>query len=140
MSETSFLIASKGLEKKTFYTMSEILKEELNTESKISVLSGPNLASEIIEGMAAACVIAAKNKKIGKEFLNIFDRQSFKVFLNNDVSKIQGLDNIYRFISFYIGIRRSTFYWCIYSKNPKPDLLVFLQGLVASFWNMFGIL
>ena len=102
MSETSFLIASKGLEKKTFFSMSEILKEELEMESNISVLSGPNLASEIIEGMAAACVIAAKNKKTGKEFSNILDRQSFKVFLNNDVKGVElagALKNIYAIVS-----------------------------------------
>ena len=101
-SETSFLIASKGLEKKTFFSMSEILKEELEMESNISVLSGPNLASEIIEGMAAACVIAAKNKKTGKEFSNILDRQSFKVFLNNDVKGVElagALKNIYAIVS-----------------------------------------
>jgi len=102
MSETSFLIASKGLEKKTFFSMSEILKEELEMESNISVLSGPNLASEIIEGMAAACVIAAKNKKTGKEFSNILDRQSFKVFLNSDVKGVElagALKNIYAIVS-----------------------------------------
>ena len=102
MSETSFLIASKGLEKKTFFSMSEILKEELEMESNISVLSGPNLASEIIEGMAAACVIAAKNKKTGKEFSNILDRQNFKVFLNNDVKGVElagALKNIYAIVS-----------------------------------------
>ena len=102
MSDTSFLIASKGLEKKTFFSMSEILKEELEMESNISVLSGPNLASEIIEGMAAACVIAAKNKKTGKEFSNILDRQSFKVFLNNDVKGVElagALKNIYAIVS-----------------------------------------
>ncbi|MDC3059308.1 NAD(P)-dependent glycerol-3-phosphate dehydrogenase [SAR86 cluster bacterium] len=102
MSETSFLIASKGLEKKTFFSMSEILKEELEMESNISVLSGPNLASEIIEGMAAACVIAAKNKKTGKEFSKILDRQSFKVFLNNDVKGVElagALKNIYAIVS-----------------------------------------
>ena len=102
ISETSFLIASKGLEKKTFFSMSEILKEELEMESNISVLSGPNLASEIIEGMAAACVIAAKNKKTGKEFSNILDRQSFKVFLNNDVKGVElagALKNIYAIVS-----------------------------------------
>ena len=102
MSETSFLIASKGLEKKTFFSMSEILKEELEMESNISVLSGPNLASEIIEGMAAACVIAAKNKRTGKEFSNILDRQSFKVFLNNDVKGVElagALKNIYAIVS-----------------------------------------
>ena len=102
MSETSFLIASKGLEKKTFFSMSEILKEELEMESNISVLSGPNLASEIIEGMAAACGIAAKNKKTGKEFSNILDRQSFKVFLNNDVKGVElagALKNIYAIVS-----------------------------------------
>ncbi len=102
MSETSFLIASKGLEKKTFFSMSEILKEELEMESNISVLSGPNLASEIIEGMAAACVIAAKNNKTGKEFSNILDRKSFKVFLNNDVRGVElagALKNIYAIVS-----------------------------------------
>ena len=102
ISETSFLIASKGLEKKTFFSMSEILKEELEMESNISVLSGPNLASEIIEGMAAACVIAAKNKKTGKEFSDILDRQSFKVFLNNDVKGVElagALKNIYAIVS-----------------------------------------
>ena len=102
MSETSFLIASKGLEKKTFFSMSEILKEELEMESNISVLSGPNLASEIIEGMAAACVIAANNKKTGKEFSNILDRQSFKVFLNSDVKGVElagALKNIYAIVS-----------------------------------------
>ena len=102
ISETSFLIASKGLEKKTFFSMSEILKEELEMESNISVLSGPNLASEIIEGMAAACVIAAKNKKTGKEFSNILDRQNFKVFLNNDVKGVElagALKNIYAIVS-----------------------------------------
>ena len=102
ISETSFLIASKGLEKKTFFSMSEILKEELEMESNISVLSGPNLASEIIEGMAAACVIAAKNKRTGKEFSNILDRQSFIVFLNNDVKGVElagALKNIYAIVS-----------------------------------------
>ena len=102
ISETSFLIASKGLEKKTFFSMSEILKEELEMESNISVLSGPNLASEIIEGMAAACVIAAKNEKTGKEFSNILDRKSFKVFLNNDVRGVElagALKNIYAIVS-----------------------------------------
>ena len=101
-SKTSFLIASKGLEKKTFNSMSEILNEELCTESNISVLSGPNLASEIIEGMAAACVIAAKNKKTGKSFSNILDRPSFKVFLNDDVKGVElagALKNIYAIVS-----------------------------------------
>ena len=101
-SKTSFLIASKGLEKKTFNSMSEILNEELCSESNISVLSGPNLASEIIEGMAAACVIAAKNKKTGKSFSNILDTPSFKVFLNDDVKGVElagALKNIYAIVS-----------------------------------------
>ena len=116
MSETSFLIASKGLEKKTFFSMSEILKEELEMESNISVLSGPNLASEIIEGMAAACVIAAKNKKTGKEFSNILDRQSFKVFLNNDVKGVElagALKNIYAIVS---GLSDG----CLLYTSPSP--------------------
>ena len=101
-SKTSFLIASKGLEKKTFNSMSEILNEELCSESNISVLSGPNLASEIVEGMAAACVIAAKNKKTGKSFSNILDTPSFKVFLNDDVKGVElagALKNIYAIVS-----------------------------------------
>ena len=80
---TSFLIASKGLERGSFKSLSEILHEELSPYAKLSVLSGPNLASEIIEGMTSACVIASKNKKFSKEFLDILDQQNFKVFLND---------------------------------------------------------
>ena len=99
---TSFLIASKGLERGSFKSLSEILHEELSPYAKLSVLSGPNLASEIIEGMTSACVIASKNKKFSKEFLEILDQQNFKVFLNDDVKGIElpgALKNIYAIVS-----------------------------------------
>ena len=99
---TSFLIASKGLERKSFKSLSEILLEEISPKAKLSVLSGPNLASEIIEGMTSACVIASKNKKLAKEFAMILDQDNFKVFLNNDVKAIElagALKNIYAIVS-----------------------------------------
>ena len=99
---TSFLIASKGLERGSFKSLSEILHEELSPYAKLSVLSGPNLASEIIEGMTSACVIASKNKKFSKEFSEILDRENFKVFLNDDVKGIElsgALKNIYAIVS-----------------------------------------
>ena len=99
---TSFLIASKGLERGSFKSLSEILHEELSPYAKLSVLSGPNLASEIIEGMTSACVIASKNKKFSKEFSEILDQENFKVFLNDDVKGIElsgALKNIYAIVS-----------------------------------------
>ena len=52
--------AVKGLELNSLNRMSEILEQEI-PGAEICVLSGPNLAKEILQGLPTASVIASKN-------------------------------------------------------------------------------
>lgn len=52
--------ASKGLERETFRTMSQVIKGVL-PEARVAVISGPNIAKEIAEGRPAKAVIGCEN-------------------------------------------------------------------------------
>jgi glycerol-3-phosphate dehydrogenase (NAD(P)+) len=52
--------ASKGLERQTFRTMSQVIKEVL-PDATVAVISGPNIAKEIAEGRPAKAVIGCEN-------------------------------------------------------------------------------
>ncbi|MBI4581451.1 MAG: hypothetical protein HY718_17245 [Planctomycetes bacterium] len=52
--------ASKGLERETFRTMSQVIKAVL-PEATVAVISGPNIAKEIAEGRPAKAVVGCDN-------------------------------------------------------------------------------
>ena len=94
-----FIIASKGIDKKSFSTMSEVLKKEFAVNTKDTfVLSGPNLAKEVLEGQTSASVLAGDNLKRTEELSNFFNSSSFKVFISQDKKGVElsgSLKNIY---------------------------------------------
>ncbi|MFH0887376.1 MAG: glycerol-3-phosphate dehydrogenase, partial [bacterium] len=83
--------ATKGLEKDTNLRMSQILEQELPAKfhSKISVLSGPNLASEIAHGLPATTVLASKSKKVRARLQSILTCPNLRVYTNRDVVGVE---------------------------------------------------
>ncbi len=75
---------TKGLEKDTNKRMTEIIEEVLPGHP-VGVLTGPNLAREIMAGQAAASVIAMEDEIIVKELQKLFRSGLFRVYTNNDV-------------------------------------------------------
>lgn len=75
---------TKGLELDTRMRMTEIIEEVLPGHP-VGVLSGPNLAREIMAGQAAATVIAMKDEIIVRELQAIFRSGLFRVYTNDDV-------------------------------------------------------
>ncbi|HEV2361920.1 MAG TPA: NAD(P)H-dependent glycerol-3-phosphate dehydrogenase [Acidimicrobiales bacterium] len=75
---------SKGLEDITLLRMTEILKQELPGHPA-AVLTGPNIAKEILAGQAAAAVIATEDLSVAAEIQKVVSRQLFRVYLNGDV-------------------------------------------------------
>ena len=75
---------SKGLERGTRMRMSEIIEEELPGHPA-GVLSGPNLAREIMAGQAAASVIAMVDDTIAEALQQVFNTGLFRVYTNDDV-------------------------------------------------------
>ena len=75
---------TKGLELDTRQRMTEIINEVLPGHP-IGVLTGPNLAREIMSGYAAASVLAMTDQVIVKEVQKIFHCGLFRVYTNHDV-------------------------------------------------------
>jgi len=75
---------TKGLEKDTDLRMTEVIQEVLPGHP-VGVLTGPNLAREIIAGQAAASVIAMEDEIIVKQLQKVFNSGLFRVYTNDDV-------------------------------------------------------
>ena len=75
---------TKGLELSTRMRMTEIINEVLPGHPS-GVLTGPNLAREIMAGYAAASVIAMEDEIIVKELQKVFHSGLFRVYTNHDV-------------------------------------------------------
>ncbi len=75
---------TKGLERTTNKRMTEIIHEVLPGHPT-GVLSGPNLAREVMAGHAAASVIAMEDPFILSELQKVFNSGLFRVYTNRDV-------------------------------------------------------
>jgi glycerol-3-phosphate dehydrogenase (NAD(P)+) len=75
---------SKGLEVGSLLRMTQIIKELLPGRPA-AALTGPNLAREIMAGMAAASVIATEDLSVGTAMQQVMRRQLLRVYTNSDV-------------------------------------------------------
>ncbi|MEM6963828.1 MAG: NAD(P)H-dependent glycerol-3-phosphate dehydrogenase [Bacteroidota bacterium] len=75
---------SKGLERGTKMRMTEII-ESIMPGHPAGVLTGPNLAREIVAGQAAASVIAMVDDTIANALKKVFRTGLFRVYTNEDV-------------------------------------------------------
>jgi glycerol-3-phosphate dehydrogenase (NAD(P)+) len=75
---------SKGLEQGTNLRMSQIV-DELLPGHPPGVLTGPNLAREIMAGNAAASVLAMEDETIAGTLKPLFSSGLFRVYINTDV-------------------------------------------------------
>jgi glycerol-3-phosphate dehydrogenase (NAD(P)+) len=75
---------AKGLEMGSHLRMTEVISQELPGHPT-GVLTGPNLAQEILAGHAAATVVAFSDDTIARELQRIFAGERFRVYTNPDV-------------------------------------------------------
>jgi glycerol-3-phosphate dehydrogenase (NAD(P)+) len=97
--DTNVVVVSctKGIEAGTGMLMSEILFEMLET-SNIGVLSGPNLAREIMQGMPSGTVIASKETSVINLTQTVLSSEFLRVYSNKDIYGVElggTLKNIY---------------------------------------------
>lgn len=88
---------TKGVEAKTFSFMSDIIQQEL-PEVPFGVLSGPNLAKEIVAGQPAGTVIASDSELVRYAVQQALHSALFRVFGSDDVHGVElggALKNIY---------------------------------------------
>ncbi len=83
--------ATKGLEIGSNKRMSQVIAEEIDPRfhSNICVLSGPNLAREILCGLPAATVVAAENGSVAKVVQRLLTTPNLCVYTNTDVIGVE---------------------------------------------------
>jgi glycerol-3-phosphate dehydrogenase (NAD(P)+) len=85
--ETPIVSLTKGIEQDTLMRMTEVTADVLpgHERDRIGVLTGPNLASEIVAGQPAATVIAMGDHDMSLTLQDLFSGLMFRVYTNPDV-------------------------------------------------------
>jgi glycerol-3-phosphate dehydrogenase (NAD(P)+) len=80
--------AVKGMEEGSFKRMSEILREETCCR-KIGVISGPNLAKEIMMGFPSATVVASHYEEVILEIQELLTSERLRIYGNTDLVGVE---------------------------------------------------
>jgi len=75
---------AKGLEQGSQQRMTEVIHDELPGHPA-GLLAGPNIAREVLQGMAAAAVLAMPDAQVAGALQPLFASSVFRVYTNTDV-------------------------------------------------------
>jgi glycerol-3-phosphate dehydrogenase (NAD(P)+) len=75
---------AKGLERGSLLRMTQVIGEVLSRHP-VAALTGPNLATEILAGKAAATVLASEDPALTAELREVFRRGLLRVYTNHDL-------------------------------------------------------
>jgi glycerol-3-phosphate dehydrogenase (NAD(P)+) len=95
--DAKVISTTKGIEADSFKLMSQVLAEELSAQS-IGVLSGPNLAKEIMAKQLTGSVIASENEALISLVQDTLSSSLFRVYSGSDMYGVElggALKNIY---------------------------------------------
>jgi glycerol-3-phosphate dehydrogenase (NAD(P)+) len=75
---------TKGVEQQTLKRMTEVIDDVVPGHPR-GVLTGPNLAKEVMAGWPAASVVAMEDDGVAQELQRLFGTDAFRVYTNPDV-------------------------------------------------------
>jgi glycerol-3-phosphate dehydrogenase (NAD(P)+) len=78
------LSLTKGVEQASLQRMTEVIAE-VAPGHEAGVLTGPNLAREVMAGYPAASVVALRDGTVASELQQLFSTDAFRVYTNPDV-------------------------------------------------------
>ena len=100
-SDAPIISLAKGLEAGTRMCMTAVVRDALpdHDPGMIGVLTGPNLAREILAGQPAASVVSVSNEDVAAHLRAVFQVPTLRVYSNTDVigSEIAGAKERYGF-------------------------------------------
>lgn len=98
-----FISTLKGIEVSTMSRMSEIISEVLDTDN-IAIITGPNLANELILRQPAGAVAAAATLGIAEKVQQLFTTPYYRVYTSVDVLGCELAGAIKSVIALAVGI------------------------------------
>jgi len=124
----------KGVEQKTGLRMSQVISEHGISESRVVVVSGPNLALEIAAEQPAASVAAASSAESAMAVAKAASNSYFTTFTNNDVIGTEFGGILKNLIAVAIGIVNGVGY----GQNTKASIMTRGLSEISRFAAAFG--
>ena len=97
------VICSKGLENDTLTTLDDVILSE-KSDARIAALSGPSYATEVINHIPTAIILASKDEEILKSLPEIFSNEYMRVYKSTDVTGVEIGGAFKNIIAFCAGI------------------------------------
>ncbi len=97
------VICSKGLENDTLTTLDDVILSE-KPDARIAALSGPSYATEVINHIPTAIILASKDEEILKSLPEIFSNEYMRVYKSTDVRGVEIGGAFKNIIAFCAGI------------------------------------
>lgn len=98
-----YISTLKGIEVSTMSRMTEIIHEVMETEN-IAIITGPNLANELILRQPAGAVAAAPTIALAEKVQQLFDTPYYRVYTSIDVLGCEFAGAIKSVIALAVGI------------------------------------
>ena len=99
---------AKGIESDTLFTMSEVIRNELNDEKqkdiKIVALTGPTHAEEVSQDLPTAIVSACDDLSAAEFVQDVFSNTCMRVYTNTDVRGVEICGALKNIIALAAGI------------------------------------
>ena len=140
-----FVSVSKGIEAKSLKRVSQLIEEELGVWG-VAVLSGPNIAHEVLRRVPSVSILACKSKSAGERLQVLFNTPDFRVYLHRDVVGVELGGALKNIIALSCGISDGLGF----GTNTKAALVT--RGLVeimrlgeklganaSTFWGISGL-
>ena len=95
----------KGIEVQTQFRMTEVVQQVLGVDkSRLGLITGPNLASEIITRQPAGAVVASENPELIKLMAQIFSTNYFRIYPSVDLAGCEFAGAAKSVIALAVGI------------------------------------
>ena len=102
-SRKAFVSVVKGIDTKTFLTMSQLIIKELG-RVRVAVLSGPTIAIETAKKIPTTAVSSSKDVRLAKHVQALFSCPTFRVYTNTDVLGVELCGSVKNVIALACGI------------------------------------
>lgn len=87
--DTVLISVSKGVEKDTSLTLTEVIQQEVGEEYPVVALSGPSHAEEVGRGVPTAVTAASSNETAAQLVQDLFMCSRFRVYTTDDVIGVE---------------------------------------------------
>jgi len=103
--EIPIISTLKGIEVQTQFRMTEVVQQVLGVDkSRLGLITGPNLASEIITRQPAGAVVASENPELIKLMEQIFSTNYFRIYPSVDLAGCEFAGAAKSVIALAVGI------------------------------------